>query len=96
MLTEIDTSIGVYCIDPLTISVAEQIAKVRKSSVIVAEHGTSSYSILFADDGAVLLSIGSVSLVKEPQVLLFSSHFQSIFLPIEKYELLKNYVSFAL
>jgi hypothetical protein len=93
---EIDASVEIYCVDPLTISVVEQIAEARKSTVVIAEHGTTSYSILFAHDGAVLLSIGSTESLKESQVMLFATHFETIYLARENYIWLKDYVKQAL
>ena len=46
-----------------------QVKLMAKSTVILSEHGTTSYSCLFARDGVVVIIIGHPPL-KEGQVLL--------------------------
>lgn len=75
------TEVG--CFDPAGMSIKEQILEALKATIVVAEHGTVSYRALYLREGACFVSIGQVGLLKEPQVLLFASHFQTYYMTVE-------------
>ena len=79
----IDPRIPVRCFDPVTQTIKEQIIEAQKSTIVIAEHGTISYAAIYARNGAVLISIGSSTLLKEPQTLLFATHFQTLYMVSE-------------
>jgi hypothetical protein len=57
----------IICIAQL--SLAQQIELVSRATVLLSEHGTTSYSVLFMRDGAAALCIGKPPM-KEAQILL--------------------------
>ena len=70
----------VTCIDPVTLTLEEEIRAIHKSTIIISEHGTLSLAVLYAVDGTVLITIGHNALLKEPQMLLFATHFQTFYM----------------
>ncbi len=88
--------IEVVCSLPVNQTVSEQVNDSRRATVIVAEHGTVSYASLYTHDGAVLVSIGSRDILKEPQVLLFTAIFQTFYMVYEEISDLDRYVIMAL
>ena len=79
----------------MTQTVEEQALESQRSSVIVAEHGSLAYGALYAQDGAVLVSIGSRLLMKDPHILFFATHFNVLWMPAEEPELLSSLLAFA-
>ena len=55
-------------------------SKSNWSTIIIAEHGTTSYCALMARDGTVLISVGSPSLLKEAWILLMTSYIKTYFI----------------
>ena len=70
----VDRSIPVQCLDPVRQSLAAQVQSSRESTLIVAEHGTTSYTAIFGHDGLVLLSIADRAAVKDMQINLYVTH----------------------
>lgn len=69
----------VRCELPAHRPLKEQVEAAQWATVIVAEHGTVSHAALFSRDGTSLVSIGGKDLLKEPQILLFSTHFSTFY-----------------
>ncbi len=61
--------IYIYIICITQMSLAQQIELVSRATVLLSEHGTTSYSVLFMRDGAAALCIGKPPM-KEAQILL--------------------------
>ena len=51
--------------------------------MILTEHGTTSYSTMFARDGSVVISIGAAPM-KEGSLLLQATHIQVVYLALEE------------
>ena len=54
----IPVPIEVDCKVPSEQPIKEQVEDARGSAIVIAEHGTVSYSSLYTRDGSVLISIG--------------------------------------
>ena len=79
----VNATVPVRCSDPAAQDAQAQIRDVQASTVVVAEHGTLSYGALFGRDGTILISVGSSSVLKEVQVNLFATHYETYYFPIE-------------
>ena len=66
----------------------EEVEASLRSSVIVAEHGTVSYTALYGHDGLVLLSVGRREQVKDAQINLYATHYETYYFPVEEKETL--------
>ena len=84
------------CSVPSEQSVHDQVSASRRASVVVAEHGTVSYGALYTHDGAVLISIGSREILKEPQILLYTAIFQTFYMVHEEMTDLDRYLAMAM
>lgn len=59
-----------------SLSVEDEIALMQEATFLIAEHGTISFIPLYANDGAVLLSVGTKDKLKDGQTLLYTTHLQ--------------------
>ena len=57
-----------------------------ESTLVIAEHGTTSYGALYGHDGIVLLSIANRGEVKEVQTNLYATHYETYYLAHEDKE----------
>lgn len=93
----IDPSVAIDCFDPIQQKFEDQVKTSLQSTLIIAEHGTTSYGALYGHDGIVLLSIGDRALLKEVQVNLYATHFDTYYMAHEnKGEQFEGMVRFAL
>ena len=78
----LDPSPPVHCFRPADLSVAEQLAFIARSSLVVAEHGSTTYMSLFQVPGSSLLVIVPFDdrEAKEVQVLLYNTDVQAWYL----------------
>jgi hypothetical protein len=53
---------------------------VQRAKVVVSVHGTISYMVLFTRDGTQQISIASPKELKENQILLYATHFHTLYL----------------
>lgn len=86
LLQDIDHRIPVRCFDPVSQTINEQVNESLKSSLIVAEHGTISYAALYGHTGVVLLSMATRDVVKEVQVNLYATHYDTYYFAVEDME----------
>jgi len=68
--------VTVTCIVPAEVTLREQIEALSKATVVVSEHGSTSYSCMFQVPGTSLLLLapvktGVLKWAKEPQVMLY-------------------------
>lgn len=82
----IDPSIPVRCFNPVSQTILDQVRESRLSSVIVAEHGTTSYGALYGHDGVALLSIANRKRAKETQIHLYATHYDTYYMALEDKE----------
>ena len=88
-------STSVECITPYGMTLKNQIQQSWMSSVLVAEHGTTALISLFTQDHTVMISIGKDALVKDPQILLYATHFQTLYMSIQRKEDLQGMLEYA-
>jgi hypothetical protein len=77
----------VECFVPSDLTFEDEIRQVQRAKVIVSVHGTISYMSLFAKDGTQQISIANPKELKENQILLYATHFHTLYLTWDK---LKN------
>jgi len=70
----------VECFVPSDLSFEDEIRQVQRAKVVVSVHGTISYMVLFARDGTQQISIASPKELKENQILLYATHFHTLYL----------------
>jgi hypothetical protein len=75
-----NTTFVVKCIVPSAMSFEDEIFHAQRAKIIVTMHGTISYLSLFSRDGTQQLSIAHPKEFKENQILLYSTHFQTLYL----------------
>ena len=80
---KLNSTMTVICSTPASQSVADQASDAQDADIIVAEHGTVSYSCLYAKDGTVVISIGQKKEIKEPQILMYLTHVTVFFMVVE-------------
>lgn len=90
------TSVDYECINPAEISFEEQVRKAWSANIIVAIHGTNSYIALFTRDNTVLVSIGNDDGVKEGHILLFLTHFTTLYMSINRKSDLLGMIFYAI
>lgn len=86
----------VECFVPSDLSFEEEIRQVQRAKIIVSVHGTISYMSLFARDGTQQISIANPKELKENQILLYATHFQTHYLTWDKMHRLKGLLFHAL
>jgi hypothetical protein len=68
-------------------TVKEEIFLTQQATFFIAEHGTVSYlPLLYANDGAVLLSVGHKDFIKDGEVMLYASHLQVFYETVDNKE----------
>jgi hypothetical protein len=68
-------------------TVKEEIFLTQQATFFIAEHGTVSYlPLLYANDGAVLLSVGDKDFIKDGEVMLYASHLQVFYETVDNKE----------
>lgn len=70
----------VECFVPSDLSFEDEIRQVQRAKVVVSVHGTISYMVLFTRDGTQQISIASPKELKENQILLYATHFHTLYL----------------
>jgi hypothetical protein len=86
IIRAISPDIPVRCFNPVDQTIGEQVLESLQSSLIVAEHGTTSYRAIFGHDGTVLLSISTRSEVKDTHIHLYASHYETYYFTAEDKE----------
>jgi hypothetical protein len=79
----IDPSIPVRCYDPVGQNLTAQVQSSLESTLVVAEHGTTSYTAMFGHDGLVLVSIADRAMVKDMQINLYLTHVDTYYMAHE-------------
>jgi hypothetical protein len=77
------TSSVMTCPDFISSSLQQQIEMVVQATVVVTEHGTTSYTSIFARHGTAVLVIGQAPL-KEAQILLQATHIQVMYVSTDR------------
>ena len=95
LIGNLSTLPTVKCIDPSSQSILAQVIDAQEASIIVAEHGTLSYSALYARDGTILITIGSELHLKEPHVLSFITYLHVFYMVYERKNDLEGLVHHA-
>ena len=85
----------VKCVDPSSQSILAQVIDAQEASIIVAEHGTLSYSALYARDGTILITIASEWYLKEPHCLPFITYLHVFYMVYERKNDLEGLVHHA-
>lgn len=75
-----EDSYKVVCVNPSDLGLYEEIKAVQRAKVIVSVHGTISYMALFTRDGTQQISIANPKELKENQMLLYATHFHTLYL----------------
>jgi len=74
----------VECFVPSDLTFEDEIRQVQRAKVIVSVHGTISYMSLFSRDGTQQISIANPKELKENQILLYATHFNTLYLTWDK------------
>ena len=74
----------VECFVPSDLTFEDEIRQVQRAKVIVSVHGTISYMSLFSRDGTQQISIANPKELKENQILLYATHFHTLYLTWDK------------
>lgn len=82
----ISSGIAIRCFNPVIQTIGEQVMESLKSSLIVTEHGATSYGALCGHDGVVLLSIASRKEVKDTHIDLYANHYETSYFASEDKE----------
>lgn len=93
---EFNTRFKVECFVPSDLSFEEEIRQVQRAKVIVSVHGTISYMSLFSRDGTQQISIANPKELKENQILLYATHFHTLYLTWDKMQRLPGLLHHAL
>jgi hypothetical protein len=67
-------------------SVEDEIFLMQQATFVIAEHGTISFIPLYAQDGAVLMSVGTKDKLKDGQTLLYATHLHVMYAAVEERE----------
>lgn len=86
----------VVCIHPSDLSMKEEITWAQRAKVIITVHGTISYLSLFSREGTQQISLASPKELKENQMLLWTTHFQTHYLTWDRMHLLSNVLGHTL
>jgi hypothetical protein len=86
----------VECFVPSDLSFDEEIYQVQRAKVIISVHGTITYMVLFSKDGTQQISIASPKELKENQMLLYGTHFHTLYLTWDKLEQLAGLLEHSL
>ena len=94
--TSFSSEYKIECIRPSELNLLEEIKIVRRAKLIISVHGTISYMALFSQDYTMQISIADPKELKENQILLFSSHFQTLYLTWNRIHELSGLIEHAL
>jgi hypothetical protein len=94
--SEFNTRFRVECFVPSDLSFEEEIRQVQRAKVIVSVHGTISYMSLFSRDGTQQISIANPKELKENQILLYATHFHTLYLTWDKMQRLSGLLHHSL
>ena len=83
LVQAINPAIAIRCFNPVTQTIEEQVRESLQSSLIVTEHGATSYGALYGHDGVVLLSIATRKEVKDTHIHLYASHYETYYFASE-------------
>lgn len=83
------------CFTPSDLSFEREIMQIQRAKVIISVHGTISYMSLWARDGTVQISIANPKELKENQILIYATHFQTLYLTWDKMERLPGVLHHA-
>lgn len=86
----------IECFVPSDLSFEDEIAMVRRAKVLISVHGTITYMVLFARDGTQQISVASPKELKENQMLLYATHFHTMYLTWDKMGQLPGVLEHAL
>lgn len=86
----------VQCFVPSDQGFVQEIEWVQKAKIIISVHGTISYMSLFSRDGTIQLSIANPNELKENQMLLYATHFQTLYLTWDKMKELTGTLEYAI
>lgn len=86
----------VECFVPSDLTFEDEIRQVQRAKVIVSVHGTISYMALFTRDGTQQISIANPKELKENQILLYATHFHTLYLTWDKMQRLPGLLHHAL
>jgi hypothetical protein len=75
-----DDKYTVECFVPSELGLYDEICAVQRAKVIISVHGTISYMALFTRDGTQQISIANPTELKENQILLYATHFHTLYL----------------
>ena len=75
--------IDVRCFSPDELTLEGEVKLSLRSSLIVTKHGTVSYAALYGHDGLVL-SVGRRAEVKDAQINLYVTHYETFYFPVEE------------
>jgi hypothetical protein len=76
----------VECFTPSTVSFEEEVRTVQRAKFVVSVHGTISYMALFSRDGTQQISLAQATELKENQMLLSATHFNTLYLTWDRLE----------
>jgi hypothetical protein len=93
---EYKTKYSVECFIPSDLSFEEEIYQVQRAKVIISVHGTITYMALFSKDGTQQISVASPKELKENQMLLYGTHFHTLYLTWDKLEQLAGLLEHSL
>jgi hypothetical protein len=86
----------VVCIHPSNLGFEDEIFHAQRAKVIVSVHGTISYMTLFARDGTQQISIANPTELKENQILLWATHFNTYYLTWDRLPNLSQMLAHAI
>jgi hypothetical protein len=86
----------VECFVPSDLSFEDEIAQVRRAKILISVHGTISYMVLFAHEGTQQISIANPKELKENQMLLYATHFNTLYMTWDKMSQLVGVLEHAL
>lgn len=86
----------VECFIPSNLQLDDEIAQVQRAKVLISVHGTITYMSLFSRDGTQQISLASPKELKENQMLLYATHFNTMYLTWDKMDQLTGVLEHAL
>lgn len=95
-IEEYKSKFHVECFVPSDLSFEEEIRQVRRAKVLVSVHGTITYMVLFARDGTQQISVASPKELKENQMLLYATHFHTMYLTWDRIQQLTGVLEHAM
>ncbi len=87
---------NVKCFVPSDLGFVEEVEMVQKAKVIISVHGTISYMSLFSRDGTIQISLAHPKELKENQMLLYATHFTTLYLTWDRINQLSGVLEHAL